>query len=173
MFINVTNVKFSFRSRRTINKDVLMTNPEIDCYTKNHNFIIRFNKTVFSLLGRSLQHVNCTGIRNFQQLKNSIFYFSLFSKIKTSDFFSIKIDCLTLKISIKKNIKNLFLEKKSSFFQILQTSRFPASILKLKILNRKISCLYFNERGILLILGLKKVKHAHFVIRLLRSEYDF
>ena len=150
-----------------------MLNPKIKCYTKNHNFVIRHGKTVFSLLGRCLQNVNCTGLKNLEELVKSIFYFSFYSKIDITNFYAVKIDCLTLKIFIKKNIKNLFSEKKSCYFQILQTTRFPASILKLRILNRKISCLYFNERGILLILGLQKVKHAHFVIRLLKSEYNF
>ena len=173
MLITVTNVKFSFKCRKAVNKNIFMSNNKIRCYTKNHNFIIRDGKAVFSLLGRSLHHVNCTGITSKDQLKKAIFNFSFFSEIDVLDFFCIKIDCLTLKLSVKKNIKNLFFERKSSFFQILQTSRFPATILKLKILTRKISCLYFNERGILLIIGLKKVKHAHFVVSLLKSEYDF
>ena len=173
MSVAVTNIKFSFKSKLDVNKDIFISNPKIKCYTKNNNFVIRHYKTVFSLLGRCSRHINCTGIKNLKQLRQSILFFSFFSKIDVADFFSIKIDCLTLKIYIKKNIKNLFFEKRSSFFQVLKTSRFPATILKLRLLNRKISCLYFNEKGVLLIIGLQKVKYAHFVIGLLKSEYHF
>lgn len=169
----ITNIKFSFRSRKKIDRKKIQNIKKIISYEKNHNFIIRYKKSVFTLLGKSLYHINCTGLKTFCDVKKNILFFSKISKINFNFFFNFKIDCLTVKFYLQPGLKNCFLQKKSSLFSVLQTSRFPATILKYITKNGKISISYFNEKGVTILLGAKKISEVDNILKILKAEFDF
>lgn len=171
--MRITNIKFSFRSRKKIDRKKIQKYKKIISYEKNYNFIIRCGKSVFTLLGNNSNFINCTGLKEFCDVQKNIFFFSKFSKINIKHFFNFKIDCLTVKIHLQPGLKNNFFKKKSSFFSVIETTRFPATILKFKNGSQKISISYFNERGIAIILGAKKISQIKPILNLLKSEFNF
>ena len=169
---SVTNIKFSFYSDQKIRK--FSTDSAIfSVYVKSKNLIIKTEYGTFSLLAGNRNNVNCTGLDNAQKIKKAVIFFAKISNQKLYSFQKFKIDCLAIRIQLQPNLKKIFLEKTSSNFRPIDTSRFPGLILKYRDNNIKISISYFNRKGIAILTGLKDLRNLDKVITLLKNDFEF
>ena len=168
----VTNIKFSFKSRSRI--AFLRKSPYIhEAYTKNNNFIMKTKFGVYSILGRNLEFVNCTGVRDREAVVKCILFLCEITNVRPSDLHTFNIDCLATKIRLEPGLKSRFHEKKSENFHLVKTTKFPATIFKLRCNGAKISLSYFNRRGVAIVNGLKKIEFLDFVIKMLKKDFGF
>ena len=171
----VTNIKFHFRCKKNIDFEIIKKNHEVVFYVKNSNFILRTKHGVFSFLGKHKRFVNVTGLKNHRDVENAIYHFEKMSKIDRFFFYGFSIDVLTIKSWLGKGQKENFFNKKSDIFHVFETSRFPATIIKINdqfSLKIKASVLYFNKSGIVILTGLQSVSKLPELILLLKKEFD-
>lgn len=170
----VTNIKIHFRCKKNIDFEIIKKNREVVFYVKNSNFILRTSYGVFSFLGKNKRFVNVTGLKSHRDVEKAICYFEKMSKIDRNFFYGFSTDVLTIKSWLGKGQKENFFNKKSDIFQVFETSRFPATIIKINdqfFLKIKASVLYFNKSGVVILTGLQSVNKLPELIRLLKEEF--
>ena len=172
LIYRITNVKFSFTSRKKIKK--FSGDPTIStAYIKSQNLIIKSEFGVFSLLSGNSSNINCTGVNSIKKIKTAVIFFAKISNQNLSNFHKFQIDCLAIRVDLKPNLKTNFLYKTSQNFKIIDTFRFPGLILKYQNKNIRISISYFNKKGCAIVTGLKNLGNLHKIINLLKSDFEF
>ena len=160
MNYTITNVKIHFK---VLKKIIIPEKIKKECKKYNNFFVFRLKSFTFSIFEQS-GHVNISGLKNFQEISNSIDIFNRFfnTNINTSD---IIIDNSTAndristhqKINLPK-FKTIFDKEKKNSFQEIRLSLFPNFFPAIIIRAPNKPTVLFFASGKFIIIGAKSEK---------------
>ena len=154
--LKVTNIKISF----FYDSQLLINEAKCLSYFKKHNFIVKSKDFSYTFLGRSKQHVNITGIKSFNELKNSVINLLDFSNFQLHKLHTIKVDNISSTFTTYKGLKENILLENGNFsneLKVYKPSKFCGLILKFK----GQSLTYFNS-GKCVLVGAKNISELLF-----------
>ena len=150
---SITNIKISFWVKKIINiHEIKIKHNVFKIYKKNQILIIKGIFGTATILGKSFNHINLTGIKFFENIKSNIIFFCQTFDINLESVKKTKIDCVSVVSTVREGLKNEILNNKSNhIYKIFNPPKFPGIIIRGA---DKICITYFNS-GKLILTGAK------------------